>query len=96
MIDHTVSPTEPLTEPSVIEHWIVEYLRKEFPRAEIGPETSFNAIALDSIVAVELTGFLENRLKQKVSPTLLYEFDTPRAVAASLTQSTSSRGENRP
>ena len=49
MSDHTVESIDPPATMSVIEQWIIEYLRKEFPRAAIGPETSFNAIALDSL-----------------------------------------------
>lgn len=96
MSERSAGSSDPLATPPVVEQWIIEYLRKEFPRVELGPDTSFNTIGLDSMVAVELTGFLERQLRRTVSPTLVYEFDTPREVATALAQSFGSPIEESP
>lgn len=96
MNDPNAKPPGPAVEAADIEQWVVEYLRKEFPRVEVRPDTSFNAIGLDSMVAVELTGALEARLRRTVPPTLLYEVDTPREVAAYLARSPGPPSEGAP
>lgn len=49
--------------------------------AEIGPTSSFARFGLDSLRAVAVSGLLETETGRKLSPALLYNYPTARALA---------------
>jgi phthiocerol/phenolphthiocerol synthesis type-I polyketide synthase C len=52
----------------------------------IGHETPFKALGLDSLMSLELRNRLEGAFGLRLSPTLLWAYGTPRALAAALTE----------
>lgn len=62
--------------------WIAQRLR--VPESEIQLDTPFTELGLDSLVAVELSGRLEELLGNAVDPAAAWDFPTVRELAAAL------------
>ncbi|WP_373140913.1 type I polyketide synthase [Mycobacterium marinum] len=52
--------------------------------ADVGPDAAFQALGFDSLTAVELRNRLKTVTGQALSPSLIFEYPTPIAVAAHL------------
>ena len=74
-----------------IQDWLISYLAIELKidPQEIDPAIPFERYGLDSVVAVSLTGELEDRLGRQLKPTLPYDYPTIEALAEYL-----AHGEN--
>lgn len=70
-------PQGPLTRDS-IRTWLIEHLaaRVGITPAEVDTGKSFEAYGLDSRVAVQVSGALEKLVERRLSPGLLYEYQT--------------------
>jgi acyl carrier protein len=71
-----------------IQDWMVAYLAKSL---EIAPDTidttiPFEALALDSMTAISMTGDLEQWLGRSVDPTVVYDYPTIEEFAEYLAQ----------
>ena len=51
---------------------------------DVDTAVAFDRYGMDSVVAVELTGELEQRMGKKLEPTLLYDYPTIDALSAYL------------
>lgn len=71
-----------------VEYLIVTELAKLRQRdpATIDPSRMFNELAVDSLDAVSLTGLVAETYGITLDPTELYEFPSPRALAARIAQ----------
>lgn len=69
-----------------IQDWFTSHLAKvlEVDASEIDINIPFDNYGLDSAAAVELTGDLENWLKLKLAPTLLYDYPTIESLSCHL------------
>jgi acyl carrier protein len=69
-----------------IEAWLIEQVAAilSVPADEVDPTETFDSFGLASRDAVSLSGDLEDYLQQRLSPTLLYQYPTIRALAAHL------------
>jgi acyl carrier protein len=77
---------KPRTAPA-IEAWLVALLvRRKGSPDRVDAHTPFASCGLDSMAAVGLAAELEASLAFPVSPTLVYEHPTPRALAAHLSR----------
>ena len=78
------------TQLSDIESWLVENIawRLGVPKIQIDIEEPFASLGLDSVQAVRLSADLEDYLKVKLSPTLIYDYPNISSLAAYLTNST--------
>ncbi|GFE69988.1 acyl carrier protein [Chroococcus sp. FPU101] len=77
------------TVSSSIQDWLIAYLAQllEVEPQEIDPQTPFERYGLDSSAMVVLSGDLQEWLKCKLDPTLLYDYPTIEALAEHLAQS---------
>ncbi len=66
-----------------LEDWIVEWLSTKInmPASAIDRDRSFAEYGLDSMVAVEFSGVLEQRLGRPISPSIAWEFPTVTELA---------------
>ncbi len=66
-----------------LERWILGRIaeRLQVEADAIDPQQPFASYGLDSLAAVRLSGQLSEHLGLEVSPTLAYDYPTPRAVA---------------
>ncbi|MFI0817420.1 acyl carrier protein [Streptomyces sp. NPDC021098] len=71
------NPQGPLTEAS-LKQWLVDYLvvQVEIPRDGIDTSKTFESYGLDSRVAVQVSGALEKIVERRLSPGLLYEYQS--------------------
>lgn len=58
----------------------------------VGRETPFKALGLDSLLSLELRNRLEGAFGLRLSPTLLWAYGTPKALAAALTEQLTTTG----
>jgi phthiocerol/phenolphthiocerol synthesis type-I polyketide synthase C len=59
----------------------------------IGRETPFKSLGLDSLMGLELRNRLEEAFGLRFSPTLLWTYGTPRALAAALAEQLTTTGD---
>ncbi|WP_128432547.1 acyl carrier protein [Streptomyces cyaneus] len=80
-----VRPSGPLTQ-SVLRDWLVEYVAGHLKVGEDDIDTSvtFEAFGLDSRTAVQVSGALEKVVERRLSPGLLYEYQTIDELSAHL------------
>lgn len=78
-------PSGPLTELA-LRNWLIGHLatRVDIPAAEIDPTRTFEEYGLDSRVAIQVTGALEKVVERRLSPSLLYDFQSIDALAGHL------------
>jgi acyl transferase domain-containing protein/acyl-CoA synthetase (AMP-forming)/AMP-acid ligase II/acyl carrier protein len=69
-----------------IEQWILDWLAERLAVApsQLDAHTPFAALGLDSLSAVRLSGELEEWLGLRLSPTLAFEYPTPKTLASFL------------
>jgi acyl carrier protein len=69
-----------------IQAWIIAYLAEllEVDAEEVDVSLPFDRYGLDSAVAIGLTGDLEDWLKTRLDPTLLYDYPTVTALSKHL------------
>ncbi|WP_284125099.1 type I polyketide synthase [Parerythrobacter aestuarii] len=74
--------------PEVV-RWLREYLVAKYPllEREFDPNLSFAALGLDSQVALEMLGELQDRLGRNISPALLYDSQSIADFVAMLSMS---------
>jgi acyl carrier protein len=88
MSDKELAPLPSLAAgaPEEIGVWLRERIAfyVELPVSEITPDLSLSRAGLDSVYAFALCADIEERLGLPVEPTLLWDLDTPGAVAAYL------------
>jgi len=79
-------PSAPSSTAHDIEAWLVAALARTLQAAPeaIGLDQPFAALGLDSLAATRLAGALQDHLQRPVSPTLVYDYPTVRALAAYL------------
>lgn len=77
----------PLTSAS-LRQWLVERLAQQIKvePAEVDTAKTFEAYGLDSVVAVQVSGSLEKIVERRLSPGLLYEYQTIDDVTGYLTK----------
>ncbi|MDJ0534008.1 MAG: alpha/beta fold hydrolase [Xenococcaceae cyanobacterium MO_207.B15] len=77
------------TQLSHIETWLVENIAQRLgvSTEQIDIEEPFASLGLDSVQAVRLSAELEDYLKAKLSPTLIYDYPNISSLAAYLTNS---------
>ncbi|MGF1480505.1 MAG: beta-ketoacyl synthase N-terminal-like domain-containing protein [Cyanophyceae cyanobacterium] len=77
------------SQPS-IQTWLVEQVARaaHLDPSQIEPHQSFASYGIDSVNAVRLSGELEQRLQQRLSPTLLYDYPTIAALSQRLADGT--------
>ncbi|MDQ0939349.1 acyl carrier protein [Streptomyces sp. V1I1] len=78
-------PDGPLTEES-LRQWLTDYLAAqiEVPAGEIDTKKTFESYGLDSRVAVQVSGALEKIVERRLSPGLLYEYQSIDDLSAYL------------
>jgi len=61
-----------------IRSWLTDELarRIKMPPDQVDPRRSFEDYGLDSMAAVQFSGMLEKRLGRRLSPALLYQYQT--------------------
>lgn len=66
--------------------WIIDYIASHLgvPATSIDPAASFDSFALDSAIAIEMTGDLERLLGKAVDPMLVYDYPTIEKLAGHL------------
>ncbi|HEY0696684.1 MAG TPA: acyl carrier protein [Micromonospora sp.] len=71
------SATVPLTEDS-LRQWMIEHLanRIRISPDEVATDVTFESYGIDSQVALQMSGALEKLTKHRLSPGLLYEYQT--------------------
>ncbi len=71
-----------------IQSWLVDHLAKllKINLHEVDVKIPFDDYGLDSVVAVGLTGDLEDWLRREISPSLLYDYSTIEALAHHLAE----------
>ena len=69
-----------------IQAWVKKYLvdNIKLDKSLINPNTSFDALGLDSVKQVELLGALEDCLGTKIEPTLAYDYPTIAALSSEI------------
>jgi acyl carrier protein len=69
-----------------IQAWIAAYLAEllEVDAEDVDVSLPFDRYGLDSAVAIGLTGDLEDWLKTRLDPTLLYDYPTVAALSKHL------------
>jgi acyl carrier protein len=67
-----------------LEDWIAEWLatKIKMPASAIDRDRPFAEYGLDSMIAVEFSGVLEQRLGRPISPSIAWEFPTVTDLAA--------------
>jgi acyl carrier protein len=75
----------PVTEDALRE-WLIAHLaaRVGIAREDVDTSRSFEEYGLDSRVAVQVSGALEKVLERRLSPALLYEYQTIDDLSAHL------------
>ncbi|MDQ0845610.1 acyl carrier protein [Streptomyces sp. V1I6] len=75
-------PQRPLTE-AALKQWLTDYLaiHAEIPRDTIDTDKTFESYGLDSRVAVQVSGALEKIVERRLSPGLLYEYQSIDALS---------------
>jgi acyl transferase domain-containing protein/acyl-CoA synthetase (AMP-forming)/AMP-acid ligase II/acyl carrier protein len=70
-------------EVAVIETWLAVRVaqRLDLPRERIDPREPFSRYGLDSVAAIELSGALEHWMGRRLSPTLVYDYPSIRALS---------------
>lgn len=70
-------PSGPLTQES-LKQWLTDYLavQVQLPPGEIDTKKTFESYGLDSRVAVQVSGALEKIVERRLSPGLLYEYQS--------------------
>ncbi len=84
---HSLKDNETLSPDAItIRSWLVSRLaeRLKLSPESIDPRQSFVSYRLDSLAAVELSGELGEWLGRVVSPTLIYDYPSPDALACHL------------
>ena len=83
---NTPSPVHQLSD---IETWLVKNIAQRLgvAKTEIDIKEPFASLGLDSVQAVRLSADLEDYLKVKLSPTLIYDYPNISSLAAYLTNS---------
>lgn len=73
----TVEPSGPLTQEALSD-WLVNHVADHLkvPRDEIDTSVTFESLGLDSRVVVQFSGALEKVVERRLSPGLLYEYQT--------------------
>lgn len=71
---------------TLFQNWLVEALSHllQIPKSQIKPQSSFAALGMSSIQGIQLCGKISDHLQQEVSPTLLYDYSNPAALASFL------------
>lgn len=66
-----------------VRDWIADYIARHLgvPSASIDVAASFDSFALDSAIAIEMTGDLERLLGKAVDPMLVYDYPTIEKLA---------------
>jgi acyl carrier protein len=69
-----------------ITSWIIKYLKNCLTdnSIEIGDNTSFASLGLDSVKQVEMIAALEDWLQQRIEPTLAYDYPTIASLSQKL------------
>lgn len=77
----------PLTAES-LRRWLIEHLadRVDIDPSEVDTSKSFESYGLDSRVAVQVSGALEKIVERRLSPGLLYEYQSIDELSGYLTQ----------
>jgi acyl carrier protein len=77
----------PLTAES-LRRWLIEHLadRVDIDPSEVDTSRSFESYGLDSRVAVQVSGALEKIVERRLSPGLLYEYQSIDELSGYLTQ----------
>lgn len=77
-------PDDPSATDREVLAWMVEHLARHTARAAgaIDVDAPFDALGLDSMEAVALTGELELQFAVRIDPTALWDHGTLRALAA--------------
>ncbi|MGB6168878.1 MAG: acyl carrier protein [Geitlerinemataceae cyanobacterium] len=85
-------PSESYQAYAVLLHWLISRLAEqlELDVQQIDVQKEFTDYGLNSIEAVSLSGDLENFLKRRLPPTLLWDYPTIETLARYLTAETSS------
>lgn len=88
-MNSSISPSNSDAVASKIQDWLIAYLAQllEVDPDEIDPQTPFERYGLDSSALVVLSGDLQEWLKCKLDPTLLYDYPTIESLAEHLAQS---------
>ncbi len=70
-----------------LRNWMVERLARELKvdATQVATDKSFAEYGLDSRVAVQVSGELEKVVERRLSPALLFEYQTIDEVVAALT-----------
>jgi 8-amino-7-oxononanoate synthase len=97
----TVAPCLPILptfHQQSIEMWLVNWLRekRQLLTSEIDIEKSFSDYGLNSLEIVGLTGDLEKRLEQVLSPTIIWDYPSIKSLATHLSQKESVTVTNPP
>ena len=77
---------EMATDPAFIEAWIIEWVAEKAAIAteSIDRDKLFTDFGLDSLLAVKLSGALEQAVGRQLSPSIVWEFPTIAELAACL------------
>lgn len=90
-------PNDP-TAPDQMVHWLTQLIAKEkkIPVEQIGSETPFVELGLDSMSAVALSGDIEMVLNIDLPPTLLWDCPNIVILAQFLCQTVGARKSGHP
>ena len=66
--------------------WMSEWITRKLaaPAGSVGPDSVFTELGLDSLVAIELSGRLEDMLGRPVDPSVAWDYPTLGALAEAL------------
>jgi acyl carrier protein len=78
--------SQPRRTADEIQEWMVAYIAKELEIApeEIDVTVPFESFAIDSAVAIGMSGELENWLGKRVDPMLVYDYPTIEEMSGHL------------
>lgn len=78
--------SEVFTTKSDVQDWLISAIGRalQIDPNEIETSVAFDRYGMDSALAVELTGELEKRVGQSLSPTLMYDYPTIDALSEHL------------
>jgi len=76
------SPTKPVS-AEAIQSWILDWLAREMqiPAQDLDPSKSFESFGMSSLLAVTMTGDLEDWLGREVDPAIMYDHPTVASLA---------------
>ena len=79
------SPTKAVS-AEAIQNWILEWLAREMqiPADDLDPAKSFESFGMSSLLAVTMTGDLEDWLGREVDPAIMYDHPTVAGLAGVL------------